>query len=355
MKRILPALAVIVCCTLVVAKQEGAKQGSTQVQSSQRTTADVVKSCSDSVVLIVTSDSLGKPLGQGSGFIVSADGKVATNHHVIAGAHSALVKLNSGAFFPMDAIVADDPENDLAIIKVDGRNLSALPLAPTESVNVGDRVVAIGSPLGLENTVSDGIISGLRDDANGRKWLQITAPVSHGNSGGPLLAMDGRVLGVVTLGSTAAAQNLNFAVPSDSVRALLNKRSTEVDKPKLTATPGPRPVVWTSMTSGRDYSVKIDGDYMYVEWTSIPDAIRQAGGFVRDELKKDGDRWIGKTRAFGPCQAWNKIKWCSVEAAIEITRITDSRIEGRAETYEVNCRKCQPEKLKMADFVWIPK
>jgi len=161
-------------------------------QEHQLTVSDVVKASINSVVLIVVSDESGRPSAEGSGFIASPDGKIVTNHHVIAGAHSAIAKLNNGAFFEVAGVLADDPEHDIAVVKVTGKNLPYISLAGADSVSVGDHVVAIGSPLGLENTVSDGIISSFRDDDKGHSWIQTTAPVSHGNSGGPLLTMDAK-------------------------------------------------------------------------------------------------------------------------------------------------------------------
>lgn len=99
-------------------------------------------------------------------------------------------------------MIADDTSHDIAVLKVSGKNLPALSLADSNGISAGDHVVAIGSPLGLENSVSDGIVSGFREDGKGRNWLQTSAPVSHGNSGGPLLTMDGKVVGVVTWKAT---------------------------------------------------------------------------------------------------------------------------------------------------------
>jgi hypothetical protein len=181
--------------------------------------ADLVKKSSDAVVLIVISNSAGQETALGSGFVVSADGEIATNYHVIKEAHSAVVKLSNGAFFPVSGVLAADPDKDLAIIKVSGKNLPFLSLERIDKLHVGDRVVAIGSPLGLEGTVSDGIVSALRDDGD-KKWIQTTAPVSHGNSGGPLLNMSNHVVGVITWGKENG-QNLNFAAPSNELMTML--------------------------------------------------------------------------------------------------------------------------------------
>jgi S1-C subfamily serine protease len=323
-------------------------------QHVQPTAADVVKRTVDSVVLIVVNDAFGKAVSQGSGFIISPDGKIITNHHVIEGGRSMVVKLNNGAFFPVDAVLADNPDRDLAVIKVAGKNLPTLPLASPSSISIGDRVVAIGSPLGLENSVSDEIVSGFREDGQGRKWVQTTAPASPGNSGGPILTMDGRVVGVITL-SAVAGQNLNFAVPSDAIAAELTSATSGVrsDGSRPSSTGGE---IWTSLTTGHDYKLKFDGDYLYLECVNIPPQVVQAGGFMREELKKVGDKWVGKGHSRLPCQYYNQVRWCSLDGDMEILKIAASRIEGRATGWtKFNCRKCQPEGVSMKDFTLVPK
>lgn len=204
--------------------------------AAQENVAELVKRSSDAVVLIVISDSAGQETALGSGFLVSADGEIVTNYHVIKEAHSAIVKLSNGAFFAVNGVLASDANKDLAIIKVSGKNLPFLQLGDIDNLHVGDHVVAIGSPLGLEGTVSDGIVSAVRDVEN-KKWIQTTAPVSHGNSGGPLLDMSDHVVGVITWG-VQEGQNLNFAAPCSEVKELLvtaHQQATPLD----------------SMTSGR--------------------------------------------------------------------------------------------------------
>jgi S1-C subfamily serine protease len=125
--------------------------------------ADVVKQSTDAVVLIVISNSAGQETALGSGFLVSADGEIVTNYHVIKEAHSAVVKLSNGAFFPVSGVLAFEADKDLAIIKVNGKSLPFLSLSDIEKLHVGDHVVTIGSPLGLEGTVSDGIVSAVRE------------------------------------------------------------------------------------------------------------------------------------------------------------------------------------------------
>jgi S1-C subfamily serine protease len=242
--------------------------------ASQQSVYDVVKRSSDAVVLIVISNSAGEETALGSGFLVSADGEIVTNYHVIKEAHSAIVKLSNGAFFPVAGVLASDSDKDLAIIKVNGKNLPFLTLGEIDKLHVGDHVIAIGSPLGLEGTVSDGIVSALRDVAS-KKWIQTTAPASHGNSGGPLLDMNNQVVGVITWGvNLELGQNLNFAAPCSEVTALL-VAARQQPKP-LESVASKNDVsftgstLWTSLTSGRDYSIRHDGDYLYGDWVSIP-------------------------------------------------------------------------------------
>ena len=181
--------------------------------------AELVRSSVNSVVQIVWTDENSGSVTFGSGFVVSPDGKIVTNHHVIAGAHSATVKMNNGAYFAVDGVLADDPDHDLAVIKVPGKNLPVLTLADSDGLSVGDHVLAIGTSGEWENSVSDGIISGIRED-KGKTWIQTTAPASHGNSGGPLLLMDGKVAGVLTW-KDFDGENLNFAAPSNLIAPLL--------------------------------------------------------------------------------------------------------------------------------------
>jgi hypothetical protein len=336
-----------------------------QAQQPQRSVSDVVKSTVESVVLIVVSDDGGKAIAEGSGFIASSDGKIVTNHHVIPGAHSAVVKLNNGAFFAVDGVLADDPDHDIAVLKVSGKNLPALMLADSNALSVGDHVVAIGSPLGLENSISDGIISGFREDSNGKSWVQTTAPASHGNSGGPLLTMDEKVAGVVTWKATEG-ENLNFAVPSKLVVVLLTNSTVRpfgsastIDSPPAPSSAAPSLAgerVWTSMSSGRDYKVRIDGDYVYVQWVNLPPELVSTMAFSRTELKKTGDKWVGKNTNYLPVSTKTGPKWCRIEVDMEIDKLSESRIEGKGTRWlTTDAKKCQPEHPESIPFTWIPK
>lgn len=336
---------------------------------SQGNVSSVVKATIDSVVLIVVSDANGQPFAEGSGFIASSDGKVVTNHHVIDGAHSAIVKLNNGAFFVVDGVLADDRDHDVAVLKVSGNKLPTLRLADSDSLTAGDHVIAIGSPLGLENSVSDGIVSGFRKDPNGRSWIQTTVPTSHGNSGGPLLTMDEKVAGIITWKATGG-ENLNFAVPSKVISSLLtnttlrplgsvpSQGSAALPENSSSSSPpiqmGER--VWTSLTAGFDYKIRISNNYVYVRWVNLPAELHSTNAFITFEFKKSGDKWVGRKIMNMPFRNGRSQKWCRTELNAEIDEITNSRIEGRGEGFlAYNAEKCLPEKVEWRRFTWIPK
>lgn len=158
----------------------------------------------------------------GTGFIVGSDGIIATNYHVISellekkDTPALFVKLENGALFFTGDIISFNKDNDIALLKVEGKGLPKVKLTSTNKSKQGESIVVIGSPMGLETTVSEGIISGIR-----KKDLQITAPISAGSSGSPVVNLKGDVIGVVT-SSIENGQNLNFAIPVSSVASLFN-------------------------------------------------------------------------------------------------------------------------------------
>ncbi len=189
---------------------------------------DLVRKVKPSVVLIETFDKNNKPIGQGSGFFIDNKGSLITNHHVIEGAYSATIKTSAGKEYPVQGIVAKDIEADIAklIVNLPDANIIFLNL----SVNVpseGEDIVVIGNPLGLESTVSTGIVSAVRDIPAFGKILQITAPISPGSSGSPVINSKGEVIGIATLVVTEG-QNLNFAIPSDKIIALKETPKTTI-------------------------------------------------------------------------------------------------------------------------------
>jgi hypothetical protein len=167
----------------------------------------------ESVVYIEVAFEDGKG-ASGSGFIISLDGRIVTNYHVIDGAASGKVVLNDSTTFTDIKVLGWDKERDLAIIKIGGSGLPAVTTGNSDAALIGEAVVAIGSPLGLQNTVSTGIISARREG-----FLQTTAPISHGSSGGALFNMMGEVIGITSAGMEQGA-NLGFAIPINEVKSL---------------------------------------------------------------------------------------------------------------------------------------
>ncbi|MEJ7614884.1 MAG: trypsin-like peptidase domain-containing protein [Candidatus Fervidibacter sacchari] len=182
--------------------------------------SSIVEKVMPAVVTIVSADE--KDIVQGSGFIISSDGKIVTNFHVVAGKRNILARRSDGSFLVIKGILASDKANDLAILQAEGRNLPFVLLGNSDKAKVGETICVIGSPMLLEGTVSAGIISAVRKLRDGRKLLQITAPISKGNSGSPVFNRKGEVIGVASF-ALSEGQNLNFAVPSNAVKVLLKR------------------------------------------------------------------------------------------------------------------------------------
>jgi len=198
---------------------------------------DVVASVRDSVVTITSAGYSARAFGQipstgvGSGVILSADGYILTNRHVVSGSQSQTVELADGRQFPA-TIVKQSDKTDLALVKVDASGLKPAVIGDAANTPVGATVIAIGSPLGtFTETVTKGILSGtgrtitVQDEATGRpetltNLLQTDAAINPGNSGGPLLDANGRVIGINTAVSTDA-QGLGFAIPISEAAALI--------------------------------------------------------------------------------------------------------------------------------------
>jgi serine protease Do len=204
---------------------------------------DVVAAAMPSVVTIRSQVRTLGPFGEssdgeavGTGFVVRSDGFILTNQHVIEGASSVAVTTASGDVYPA-AVIVEDADHDLAVLKIDATGLPALTLGESDTLAMGDTVVAIGFALDLSGgpTVTSGILSSLDrtidvgDSSGGgstvRSYeglLQTDAALNHGNSGGPLLTLDGRVIGVNVAGGDAV-ENIGFAIPIDVARPLLDQ------------------------------------------------------------------------------------------------------------------------------------
>jgi tetratricopeptide (TPR) repeat protein len=186
---------------------------------------EVVEPIRQSVATVINYDVDGDISSIGSGFFISASGILVTNFHVLDGAYSASIKTVDGNQYPVAAVLANNQLADLIKVRVDiaGGRVRPVVLA-REQPAVADSVFVVGSPMGLEQTVSEGIISAVRKMPAGGKVFQLTAPISMGSSGGPVLDSSGKVIGVVTF-QVARGQNLNFAVSVDALEMLTDEAS----------------------------------------------------------------------------------------------------------------------------------
>jgi serine protease Do len=199
------------------------------------TPAEIAERTLPSVVSIHGQNSLG------SGFVVKAEGWIATNFHVLAASGTEIkVVLRDGTSTKVKAVIAADPDHDLALLAIDKRGLPELMLADTDGVKAGDPVVAIGHPMGLEDTVSDGLVSAVRKIEPGLTLLQISAPIAPGSSGGPLIDNRGRVIGIATAVSREG-QNLAFGVPADYLKELMKH---------------PEPLAWADFVVARSAAME---------------------------------------------------------------------------------------------------
>jgi Trypsin-like peptidase domain len=259
----------------------------------------IAKAANGSIVSIVMSDDRGKPIAQGTGFVATKDGLIVTNYHIIAEGSSAVAKVPDGAIYVLEGVVASDKARDVAIVKATGKNFRKLMLGNSDQVEVGQEVVAIGNPLSLESTVSNGIVSGIRTEEDlGGKFLQMTAPISPGSSGGPLFNMAGEVIGITTL-YLKGGENLNFAIPINDAKRLLpnpyakwgleavpvwpnEAESTKTQEHESNAPRrAPKPT-GANPQSAREY---------YEE-------LRKAGGFVQRLKTWEDNKWMRKGKEY---------------------------------------------------------
>jgi S1-C subfamily serine protease len=184
-----------------------------------QTAQEIAKKAFGSTVLLVMEDANGQPLSLGSGFFVR-DGEIASNLHVVEGAARGYAKLvGEKTKYDIEGITAVDPGRDLVVLKISAGRSQALPIGNSDAVQVGESVYAVGNPQGLEGTFSQGIVSSIRE-VGSDKLLQITAPISPGSSGGPVLSGKGEVIGV-SVATFRGGQNLNFAIPSNYLKTLI--------------------------------------------------------------------------------------------------------------------------------------
>jgi S1-C subfamily serine protease len=221
--------------TKTVVRQVPVQNGQPTADSNGLTPGQIYRQTYQGVVEITVSSPQQTPMGnqeaqaQGSGFVIDSDGHIVTNEHVVDNADSVSVRFWNGNTYKA-SVVGSDQSTDLAVIKVDAPQslLHPLTLGDSSKVKVGDAVVAIGSPFGLEETLTGGIVSAIHrqmqapNDFTINDSIQTDAAINHGNSGGPLLDSRAQVIGVNAqiAGQTGANVGVGFAIPSDTVKSI---------------------------------------------------------------------------------------------------------------------------------------
>jgi hypothetical protein len=281
----------------------------------EKTAPEIARDAFPSVALLTMQDAKRQPLKLGSAFFVAED-TVATNFHVIDGAAAGYAKIvGQPAKLVIMGIVALDPIHDLALLQVAHSPAPPLPIAGKVSVSVGDAVYAIGNPIGLEGTFSQGVVSGIRELGSDH-ILQITAPISPGSSGGPVLDQTGTVVGV-SVASITNGQNLNFAIPSEHVVALQKSRtelrrfgaiSRSQDRNTLLGHLGgeqPRTGI-----VGENFAWENGSEFSFSLHNKLANDVRNAYGFVifYDPQGKPLDNWPINYRAAIPGYTAKRIR-----------------------------------------------
>jgi len=253
----------------------------------QESLPDLVRRVKPTVVAITTYDANGEALMTGSGFFVGP-GKVVTNLHVVRGAIRAEIKMldGKGRIYPVTGALAIDEEGDLTLLGVDmplerGRVSELATTLPDE----GEQIFVIGNPLKLEGSVSDGIVSAVREVPNVGRIIQITAPISHGNSGSPVFNLRGQVLGVVTIKVTNG-QNINLAIAAARIDQL------KADKP--------RPLTEISSKSKTELAETLYRTGLDSLWLGNYD---NAVGYFETAVNKNPKR----------AEAWVQVGYCKVK------------------------------------------
>ena len=249
---------------------------------------DIAEKALAATVYLEMKDKSGKTLGIGSGFFIKPN-LIATNYHVIEGAARGTAKLvGKYTTYNIEGVTATDKTNDLALLKVTAYGIKPLSLGNSDAVRIGETVYVAGNPKGFEGTFSDGIISSRRDKYT-KERLQMTAPISPGSSGGPVLNRKCEVIGVSFAGHRALdAQNLNFAIPSKFLKKLLEQLKptqplSQVNKQSISAETY---FLWgNAKYELRDYVGAIADYTMAIQLDHVVPSVYHNRGLAKDKLE----------------------------------------------------------------------
>ncbi len=240
---------------------------------------EIIRATRQSVVVVKTPSSMG------SGFFINTQGHIVTNQHVLP---KAQIKTAEGQVFRVRKILREDAAGDLVIASTDATPAESKPVRFSSRLpDVGEKIVVIGSPLGLEQTVSDGIVSAVRRNQHAVDLIQITAPVSPGNSGGPLFNMQGDVIGITTF-QYRTGQNLNFCIAASRIAAL------QQGSPLPVASEAPGPAVVQQTREEVHCYLDSNGKVNFVKWKtgtpiSRPDGLLDRQKYAAWALEQLGE------------------------------------------------------------------
>jgi len=343
-------------------------------------TAQVFKQAAPAVVLIVTQKS-GTPLEQGTGVVVSRDGLILSALHVMKGADRALVKLRNGDVYDNVVVAAFDVRRDLVVLKVPAFDLPAVPVGNSNETKEGDPVAMISNPEGLEGSITQGIVSAIRDVGDlGFKAIQTTAAASPGSSGGAILDANGKLIAILSF-KVVGGENLNFGIPVNYGRGMLdshdsfplNQLTTRLEEGSVrplsqigSPTPADISGDWVSLTSGHRFKMRLDDGHAYVERLFTEEQAKLGLTYLCD-LKSDKNVYTGTCRAQVPARWYDhwRGEWrsrvCQLDFGMEFGKYSPTRIEGRSQTKGrgeewsgkdlSDCGKRVP--LEWSNFVWI--
>ena len=278
----------------------------------QKTTTEIHKDVSQALVLIATDR------GAGSGFFIDSSGSIATALHVVAGAERVKIQTSTGDIFDTVLLMAEDQRRDIAIIKVAGFDLPYVDLGNSNDISPGDELVVVGNPLGLDDlsaSVTEGVVSGIRDLGDGFRTIQTDAAISQGHSGSPVLSRSGKAVGIVSF-RIDGGESLNFAIPINYLRGLQgfsvsaplktwpqslsdsNLNSVNADKGSNWELSG----TWRSLETNWLFVVQQDNDRLYI----ISNPINAPGVSLNFDLvlegSSQGKAYSGTESTRAPCR-----------------------------------------------------
>jgi len=345
----------------VAALIAGPLVGDSFAQPSSLNAAEVFKKTSPAVVTIVTASA------QGSGVLVDSSGLVVTNLHVVQGETQATIKLANGDAYDSVEVSEVDSRKDVVLLKIKGFKLPYAELGDSDSVVIGQATFAIGTPQGMELSISEGIVSAVRDSGDGYRVIQTTAAISPGSSGGGLFDNAGRLVGITSF-KLRGGEALNFAVPINYVRGMLGGASrltlaelaTKYPKPQSETLPAASasnsvPRLARGYTSGSNFAMfepRPDGS-VYASFSTASGVVYGSSTLQWDKDKK---AFIGRGTIKTVCGQVDTRIW-DAPIVDEVYVISDGFIRERwTQPTRVNCSKRQVLNFLWQEGIWyVPR